>query len=186
MTPGVFESAFFFNDNMISAAFALGALAVVSRRNGLGAYAGAGALLAFAALCRTDAAVVAPFLAGFCWLENPRPAALARRAAAALVGGSLVIAAAFALTGVLPIDSFALAKIFLPPSSLPSRIVTAFYFFGLPTLVLMAVGPEDRGAPPMAAADARKWRIVFWLYPRLVILLASRSCRAKCATSIRC
>jgi hypothetical protein len=172
VTPGIFESAFFFNDNMISAASALSALALVSRWNHSVAYALAGVLLAFAVLCRTDAAVLAPLLAGFCWLHNPQPGPLLKRGGAALVGGCLVIAPVFATTGVLPLDSFVLAKIFLPWSNLPLRIMTAFCFFGLPTLVLLAVGVADRGGAPLAAADPQKWRIVFWLYPSLVVLLA--------------
>lgn len=172
LTPGIFETAFFFNDNMISAAFALGALALVSRWNQSFVYALAGAALAFAILCRTDAAVVAPLLAGFCWLNNPRPRNLATRAAAALAGGLLVFGAAFVSTGVLPTDSFPLAKVFALRTSLAERILVAICFVGMPTLLLLLVGAEDRGAPPLGSNDARKWRVVFWLYPILIFFLA--------------
>ncbi|HKP14908.1 MAG TPA: hypothetical protein VJT85_02555 [Gemmatimonadaceae bacterium] len=60
LLPGVSESAFFFNDNVLSSALALSALALVATMPSVASAAAAGLLFGAAMLARTDALLLAP------------------------------------------------------------------------------------------------------------------------------
>ncbi len=69
--PGVFESAWFFNDNVLSAALTSAALALFWWRRTLPATAVCGLLWGMAIACRTDAVLIAPAFLVLMWFELP-------------------------------------------------------------------------------------------------------------------
>ncbi len=69
--PGLFESAWFFNDNVLSAALSSTALALFWSRRTLPATAGCAVLWGLAITCRTDAVLLAPAFLVLMWFELP-------------------------------------------------------------------------------------------------------------------
>lgn len=101
LTPGLCEPAFFFADNLLSAALAAVAFALIGpRRSGL-AWAGAGAVLACATLLRIDAILAAPALLLLVLLqERASPLRALGSWALALAGAALVFTLSWRLTSV--------------------------------------------------------------------------------------
>ncbi len=88
--PGLFESAWFFNDNVLSAALSSTALLLLFwSRVSLPATAGAAALWGLAVACRSDAALIAPAFAILGWFALPTWGARLRHA---LVAGPIAVA----------------------------------------------------------------------------------------------
>ena len=87
--PGLFESAWFFNDNVLSAALSSTALLLFWSRLSLPATAGAAALWGLAVACRSDAALIAPAFAILGWFVLPTWRARLRHA---LVAGPVAVA----------------------------------------------------------------------------------------------
>ncbi len=167
LTPGVTETAFFLNDNIISAGLAVAALAVASRWHSTLAYGIAGALLAFAVLCRTDAVLLAPMLGGIAWLSCTRLAALLARGVAALAGAALLFAAALPIAHATPLDSLMVARFFVPYFDHRTSFKVALWFLGAPALVLLLIGVAARLSRPVGRQHV-KWLLVFLVYPGLV------------------
>ena len=87
--PGLFESAWFFNDNVLSAALSSTALLLFWSRVSLPATAGAAALWGLAVACRSDAALIAPAFAILGWFALPTWGTRLRHA---LVAGPIAVA----------------------------------------------------------------------------------------------
>ena len=173
LIPGLTDIGSFFNDNVVSAAFAVAALAAVGRSSSVPACAAAGALLGAAILCRTDAALLGPALAGIIWLQHARPAPLLGRGVAVLAGLLAVFAAAFALTGVSPLDVLRVTGSFFPPKiGIVFRTLIACLFLGAAALVLLCIGAALNVRQRALGSRDVRWTLVFLVYPALVAGLA--------------
>lgn len=142
LVPGAVDTAFFFNDNLTSAAFALGGLALVCWRDTVLAYAVAGLLLGYAVMCRTDAIFVAPMLAGVCWIARGMGMDLVRRGAASIAGLLVTLALFDLLTGVNVFDAIRIAAQYRPgyagAGALHWMLLVAL--LGLPGAVFLVIG----------------------------------------------
>lgn len=170
--PGLSELGFIFNDNIVSAAFGIAALALVSYFDRLAAHAAAGALLGMAILCRTDAALLLPVLAGFAWLRHPGLRPLTLRAAATLAGLTLLLLLGYEITGVTPLDSLRAARGFVPTQSGRSRVAVGLLFFGAHGVLLLAIGGIITLRQDLLRRRDLKWILVFVLYPTVVLGIA--------------
>ena len=186
LMPGVFALGFYFNDNVVSAALAALAAAVVIPGGRVWRFAAAGAFMAAAILSRVDAVLALPLVGGLALLQRPEaPVSLQRIAASAalfLLGMLPVLLAAMLLNGFSLLDAYSILHSFQPLP--PGRLVIlkkGIYFFGLlaPPLVLAGVLAEVMpagAAPGLRAAltdRARVWRLlVFVVYPALLICYA--------------
>ncbi|AMO24435.1 hypothetical protein GCM10027034_12990 [Ramlibacter solisilvae] len=143
LTPGIVETAFFFNDNIVSAAFACLAMAVAGPRTSVLRYGASGTLFGMAILCRLDAVFALPFIAGLAFHDSPSIPHLARRAVAFSAGLLLLLGAFFLLTGASMFDAIRIAQEF---SQLSKRwmasiyVMPAIYFFGILTPLHMIIG----------------------------------------------
>ncbi len=84
LLPGLFESAWFFNDNVLSAGLSSAALALAWSRPKLAATAAAAALWGLAVACRTDAVLLAPAFVALLWFGQPTWPQRLRHAAVAI------------------------------------------------------------------------------------------------------
>lgn len=176
LIPGAIDTAFFFNDNMISAAFALSGLAWASRSGSVSAYGGAGALLGYAIMCRTDAVFVAPMLAGVAWIAAESAAAMLKRAVASIAGVLLVFALVYAVSGVTVIDALRIGPEYILPDWLrqPYRSVHLLgALLGLTGAVLLGLGAGLFYRQHRTAARGLRPITVFVLYPLAVTLFVA-------------
>lgn len=143
LLPGIFESAYIYNDNVLAAGLAAVGLCLLYEQRRLGLVA-AGLLLGLAVLTRTDTVLI-----GICVpVVLVERFGLGRRSAAAmaLVGASAAVAllgplAYFGSTifDVLEVGSAAV-EIWNRPTSDGRALVMALYFLGLPGLALVGIG----------------------------------------------
>lgn len=144
LIPGVAESAFFYNDNVLSAALATSAMAVLSTWRHVLIAALGGVLFGFAILTRTDAVLLAP-AAALILIGNGKPSLMSvwrmlgfGAATASVVSGVLLIFGVGPF-GLLHIASYAVALWDRGPSLKP-QIWSGLYFAGIPCAVLMVFG----------------------------------------------
>ena len=172
LIQGLIEVGSFFNDNIISAALGVAALALVSRSSGILSCAMAGALLGMAMLCRTDAVLLCPAAAGLVWLHHDRLGPILGRGTAMLGGVLLVFLLMFALTGVTMLDALRISGDFFPSKiGIVYRAIVASLFFGAPALALLAIGLVLNVRHHLASRNLR-WGLVFLAYPAAVAGLA--------------
>ncbi len=174
LTPGIVELGFFFNDNVVSAAFAVGALSIVSRWNSVAAYVAGGGTLAFALACRTDGILLAPMLLGLAWLSNGLGLQWLRRVAGAACGGMAVTAGIFLGAHATPFQAIDIARHFVESSTVSTpelRILVALWFTGPPALVLCTIGIVARLHRAPRNFETMKWIAVFVLYPAMIAVL---------------
>jgi hypothetical protein len=142
--PGLFESAWFFNDNVLSAALSSTAILLFWSRVSLPATAGAAALWGLAVACRSDAALIAPAFAVLGWYALPNWGARLRHA---LVAGPIAVAipvlayAAFGLNilDILPLTRRA-TELWARKETWAHILQPVINGFSLPGLLAMAVG----------------------------------------------
>jgi hypothetical protein len=145
LIPGISESAFFYNDNVLSAALAIGALAVVGTSTRAVTTAIAGLLFGAGIVARLDAVLLAPAVALIAYERHGRVNGdFVRRAllfsAATLLPVVVVPAAVGAsIFDVVRISNYAVELWDLPPSLAPHAREFA-YFIGMPAALLMAFG----------------------------------------------
>jgi len=163
LIPGALETAFFFNDNLFSAALATGAVALAAWARGPAAYALAGAFLGYAILCRTDAVLALPLLAGVAWITLERPGAITLRAGVSAAGLLAVLGLFFLWTGVTPLDAVRVGPALDFPAPEAKRALQPYLilaFLGLPGCIFAAMGAtlfwRETGWP---------FRLTFILYP---------------------
>jgi hypothetical protein len=144
LIPGVSESAFFYNDNVLSAALALGALAVVGWSEGLAATALAGLLFGAGVVARLDAVLLAPAVGLIGYEQHRLGLTFVRRGlvftVATLFPVVLIPGAVHAtILDVVRISNYAVELWDRPPSLAPHLREFA-YFIGTPAAMLVAFG----------------------------------------------
>jgi hypothetical protein len=144
LIPGVSESAFFYNDNVLSAALALGALAVVGSSEALAWTALAGLLFGAGVVARLDAVLLAPAVGLIGYQQHGLGGTFVRRGlvftGAALLPVTIVPATVDAtILDVVRISNYAVGLWNLPPSLGPHGREFAF-FIGTPAALLVAFG----------------------------------------------
>ncbi len=171
--PGLVDVGSFFNDNIISAALGMAALAAVSRSASIGTCAASGALLGAAVLCRTDALALCPAIAGMVWLQHGRLAQLLVRGLAIATGFLLVSAAAYAMTGITLISALHIPIQFVPPRiGIVFRILIFRLFIGVPALVLLCIGVALNARRHLIGRLDLRWSLLFLGYPAFILGLA--------------
>ena len=171
--PGLVDVGSFLNDNIISAALGVAAFAAVSRSSAPWVCAASGVLLGAAVLCRTDAFLLGPAIAGAVWLQHGRLKPLLVRGLAFVAGFLLVSAAAYAVTGVTLIDALHIPAGFLPPRIGIFYRATIFgLFIGAPAFVLLCMGAVLNVQQHLFRSRDIRWAILFLVYPLLVTGLA--------------
>lgn len=143
LLPGILESAYIYNDNMLAAGLATAGLCFLYARHGLGLVA-AGLLLGFAVLTRTDTVLI-----GVCvpviLLERFGVGARSAKALAvvgASAAASLMAPLAFlnsTIFDVLAVGSAAV-EIWDRPTSGSQALIMVLYFLGPAGLVLVGIG----------------------------------------------
>ena len=141
LTPGIPETAFFFNDNIVSAAFATLALALISRDIHKVAWLLSGISFAIAVLSRIDAVFMLPMILGAVWFSQERWRD--RWVAWTLICSSAlcVLLASAILHGFSLLDAFSTAQKFILDLDDPTRwFWVRLLFFGLAALPLLLIG----------------------------------------------
>ncbi len=153
--PGLFESAWFFNDNVLSAALSTTALALAWTRPPLGMTALAAALWGLAVACRTDAVLLAPAFAALLWFEHPDWPQRLRHAAVAVPIAAAVPILVYASLGFDFFDVVGLTRQATAAWARtdPWRRVAYPFLKGisLPGIILLATGA-------WTVAARRRWR----------------------------
>lgn len=169
LMPGLIAVGSFFNDNLVSASLGIAALAIVSRWNSLPACVAAGGLLGFAVMCRTDAALLGPVLAGIVWLQNGRLGPIVARGVAIAAGLLAVFAVVFALTGLTLVDVLRVTGSFFPPKvGIAFRVLIAALFLGVPGLILLCIGVALNVRQHVFDSRDLRWSLVFLGCPALI------------------
>ena len=142
--PGLFESAWFFNDNVLSAALSSTAILLFWSRASLPATAGAAVLWGLAVACRSDAALIAPAFAVLGWYALPDWGTRLRHA---LVAGPIAVVipvliyASFGLNilDILPLTRRA-TELWARKETWAHILQPVIKGFALPGLLILAVG----------------------------------------------
>jgi hypothetical protein len=172
LTPGIPETAFFFNDNMVSAAFAVLGLAVLTARPSAIMALLSGASCAVAILCRLDAVFMLPMILGtllHATSDNRRRIVLS---VLGVAGAFAVFAASAWINGFSLLDAFTTARQALQGRMNPARWVSVrAYFFGLAVLPFLVIGA--RLLWRRWKAQRAGWAVAtFITYPVLLVLFA--------------
>jgi hypothetical protein len=174
LTPGLVEIAFFFADNLPSAAMAVSALALITRRMSQRRWLASGALFAAAMLFRLDALFVLPSICvvallqeGLCLTRFVKGFLLFSMAAAA------VLLIGWRLTGVSLYQAIQIGRYFAKAQDGYSTVYvdlanSAKLFFGLPALLLIALGGWENWR-----ARPKLWNFCLTLYPAPLYLFYS-------------
>lgn len=160
LIPGVAESSFFFNDNVLGAGLLVAALAIFCDRQRVAAALATGVLIGMAVAVRTDLVLVAPAILLMAWERQPlrrAAAATAIAAAASIVTLCLI----YALVGASPLDAVraggAAVELWAKPGDAQKQFQSLLLFLGLPALVLCIFGVRT----VLAAADWRRPVLLF-------------------------
>ncbi len=171
--PGLVDTGAFFNDNIISAALGMAGLAAASRSGSIPACAASGVLLGAATLCRTDALVLCPAIAGVVWLQHRRLSPLLLRGLACAAGFLLACAAGYAMTGTTLIDALHIPVQFVPPRiGIAFRLTVFALFIGVPGLVLLGIGVALNVRRHVLQGFDLRWTLLFLAYPAFILGIA--------------
>ncbi len=171
--PGLVDTGSFFNDNIISAALGMAALAAASRSGSIPACAASGVLLGAATLCRTDALALCPAIAGVVWLQHGRLAPLLRRGFACAAGFLFASAVGYAATGTTLIDALHIPIQFVPPRiGIVFRLTIFALFIGLPAFVLLGMGVVLNVRRHVVQSFDVRWSLLFLAYPAFILGIA--------------
>jgi hypothetical protein len=175
LTPGIPETAFFFNDNIVSAAFASMAIAIISGKSRKSEWLLAGVFLGLAILSRVDAVFMLPMIIGIVFFAYKQ---IRERLVAS---GLICMAVLFVLTasavvhGFSLIDAFATARKFVINLSEKNNwFWVRIFFFGLGALPFLLIGVWLN----FSRMNIKKEYIgilVFIGYPLLLALLAPKA-----------
>ncbi|MFO0604871.1 MAG: hypothetical protein U0324_16945 [Polyangiales bacterium] len=195
LTPVVFETSFFFNDNIVAGAFAAASLALAARATTARRAAWVGVLFACGVQCRFDTALASPLVAAALWMHDDCARARARRLVAAGAAALAVNLALAVYLGFSLLDTVATVPRFLYHVEDPHRWADVrLYALGLVSLPPLALGLAHFGralvarrayvaaallvAYPVALAlglsDITQARYLFSLLVPLVALFAGR------------
>jgi len=171
--PGLVDIGAFFNDNIVSAALGIAALAAVSRSGSIWACVASGILLGAAAFCRTDALALCPAVAGLVWMHHARLGPLLIRGVATLAGLLLTSVVVYALTGVTLISALQIPIAFVPSRvGILYRIRIFSLFLGAPAFVLLCIGGALNFREHVRQARDFRWGLLFFVYPAAIAGLA--------------
>ncbi len=171
--PGLVDIGSFFNDNIISAALGAAALAAVSRSGSTRTCVASGLLLGAATLCRTDALVLCPAVAGMVWLRHGRWAPLLVRGVAVTAGFLLISIAAYGITGTTLIGALHIPAQFVPPRiGIAFRLTVFELFMGVPALVLLCIGGVLNLRRHVMDSFDLRWSLLFLVYPAFILGVA--------------
>jgi hypothetical protein len=175
LTPGVIESGFFFNDNVVSAAFAALSLALLTPMAATWRYLASGVLAGMAVLCRLDGLFVLPLLVGVVLIETaPRPRAPVRLVALA-AGFLITMVVSAAANGATLLDSLLIGRYFsyARQTGFDMRVslFALRYFFGPITPLLLIIGIARKY---QSGIIVRYWldSAFFLVYPLLLCVFA--------------
>ena len=140
LAPGIPETAFFFNDNIVSAALSTAALALVSRRLGKPTALLSGACFGLALLCRLDAVMVLPLIVGTVFYSQATRRAQVTACLLGILGALSLLAASAVFHGFSLIDAFSTAKRFVPMLTESRWVWVRLFFFGLAALPVVLIG----------------------------------------------
>ncbi len=175
LTQGIAETAFFFNDNIVSAAFAITSLTLISYFGNAIALMVAGISLAAAILARVDAVFVLPAVVGIVFhstkINTTRLARLALVGAAAfLVLAFSAIAHEFSL-----VDAFVVARRFVLNIDSNSRwLWVRVLFLGLAVLPVLVIGTH-LVARKLVVQRSYFGILTFVAYPAALLLAAPKA-----------
>lgn len=175
LTPGIPETAFFLNDNIISAAFATAALALISEKPGKIAWLFSGILFGVAVLSRVDAVFMLPLIIGIVFYSQPQ---IRDRFLACFIIGLttlVVLVISAVLHGFSLFDVFNTAKKFV--MNLDDRagwFWVRIFFIGLGTLPLLILGGW-LNFRSLKNQHAYIGMLTFIVYPVLLALIAPKA-----------
>lgn len=179
LTPGVVETAFFFNDNIVSAAFCTAALAVATVSTNVRGSLGGGLLFGAALLARVDAVLMAPVMAGVVLCASPSWRSAVKSMFWMALAVVVVLTGSALLHGFSIFDAFVTAKKFAFPINKPwVWVYSRLFFFGLVTLPMIAVGAALYWAKQFRARQ-------FWALAALVVYPLLLALAAPKATEVR-
>lgn len=177
LAPGIIESSFFFNDNIVSTAFAALAMAIVVPGAGIMRYGVAGLAYCFALLCRLDAIFALPFIVLLAASDSHSAMQFVRRGVAFAAGVLIVGGLMTAITGAMPWDALLIAKAFAAAARGLSRGIgfgAVTFFFGavMPILLVIGAWPDVRDL----VARKRFWYpLAMAVYPAFLTAYAIRN-----------
>jgi hypothetical protein len=163
LTPGIVCLGFFFNDNVVSEAFAFLGLALLphlQRAWTFGASIRAilsGFLFGFAILARTDGFLILPIAFSLMLLETREIGRIIASLLCASAGLCLALLLPYVLSGVSVLQIYQIGRFFQQvhddmPRGHISMAILVILFLGLPNLLLLAVGGrinlQNRGMKP--------------------------------------
>ncbi len=173
-TPGIVEPAFFIADNLVSAALATLALALVGRSLTLPRWLLIGVLVACAMLVRLDAVLIVPALLAVLWLSSRDGLRMALALVLASAGAAAVLLAASS-HGISLATAWKVGRLFSTMNNNPeiyqtgllkTRALIFFGFFGFITFPLLLVNAW-RSWPQRGW----EWGLVMTLLPSCFYLL---------------
>jgi hypothetical protein len=176
MTPGIVSLGFFFNDNIVSDAFAILGLAVLpglrvpwTMKTSVKAVA-VGVLFGFAILARTDGFLILPVAVSLMLLESSNVRAICVTLLCVSAGLCLALSIPYLLSGVNILQIYQIGRFFQQvhddmPRGHVSMALLVIIFLGLPNLVLLFIGGRInlRNKGPKAA-------IILALFPVLLAM----------------
>ena len=174
LTPGIVEPSFFFADNLVSAAFAITALALVTYRVTPVRWFAIGALFASAMLVRLDALLVAPMIVTVLWFACRDYRRIALALLCGLAAAVAVFFVSYKLTGVSLFQAIRVGRFFSAVNSsgmyngnLRRSTALAIGFFGLITIPCVVIGAWGN-----FREHTRRWSFVMILVPALYYMAA--------------
>ena len=179
LTPGLVELGFYFNDNVVSAAFAALALGAVALRNGTVGALLAGVAMGVAVACRIDAVLAAPLVFLVFLLRAQSLAAASARLLLMAGTAAAVLASLGRFNGGDLLDALRIAGVFTERhlaghGRLPGK-AALLYFFGLPVAALVVLGARDMWRERPSGWRRWAWIAAFYAYPVVVMLYVLRT-----------
>ncbi|QHI99381.1 hypothetical protein GT347_16180 [Xylophilus rhododendri] len=177
LIPGLVEIGYFFNDNVVSAAFASLAVFSIFIANPSIAVVVAGGLAGMAILCRMDAVLAMPMLMLLFAQRPQRPTACALRLLLMVtVAGAIQLAAA-PVNGAGFLDSLRISRLFTEKHMTDNWLRGALplvFFLGAVAPPLLVLGAWTRWKEKPAGLRGWIWATAFYFYPLLVVAITLR------------
>jgi hypothetical protein len=181
LTQGIPETAFFFNDNMVSAAFAVFALSIIAHKPQLFTLLLSGLALAIALLARLDAVFIVPLLAGtLCLARN----SILRGSLAFLIICMTTVAVLiiqYCLQGFSLLDTLDIGQKFaakMLPISWKEWFLVRVFFFGVVALALFMLGASIFYGK-LKTQKAYLAILTFIVYPLALIFFAPKASQVR-------
>lgn len=175
MTPGIPETAFFFNDNIVSAAFASAAIGLISRKSGKIEYLLSGILLGMAILSRVDAVFIFPMMIGIVFYAGKDRHDRLAAALMICLAAMLVLITSAVVHGFSLIDAFVTAgKFVVSHNDKNNWFWMRIFFFGLSALPFLLIGVW-LSFRRLKMQKEYMGMLVFIFYPALLVLFAPKA-----------